>query len=378
MRKQTFILLLICLSCVHYTKYIPDPEKDIEKWVANFARQRSFSYRNSLQTQVVYTQTQGDCVIGRIEHNKGKWYAAGQAIDFEYYGLGDMQYSRSAGKWELTTRGEESDVLIQVTRVLEFDKFEYVGFEDGYLYNFKANIPFLAPGRWKEITGRLMISARNYLPEKIWTGLPDSSVYWKIELSDYNKKKNLKPPLQKWQSYVLSSDFDFTKAMKQRMELLEIDYKLDKTKDDIILTVPKQYNIDDIKELLQNRCLIAYGVVAEKGTARRVAYLGGEKKNPIYLGDILFDQKNIKKAKIKFDGASTPYIELSLNDKIVPEERIALEVDSIVVSVVSLDTKKKIDKINLYIEMSYYEMQVLMGGLLEHLPQVEVREVTEK
>jgi hypothetical protein len=229
-----FILFFICLGCVHYSKYIPQPEKDIEQWIGNFTKQRSFSYRNSLQTQTVYTQAQGDCIIERIEHNKGTWYAAGQTINFEYFGLGDMQYSRSEGKWGLSTRGEESDALTQITRVLEFDNFEYIGFEEGFLYNFKANIPFIAPDRWKEITGRLKISARNYLPEEIWTGLPDSSVYWKIELSDYNKKKILKPPISQWRSYLLNSDFEYVKPMKRRMELFEIDYRLKKVKEDII------------------------------------------------------------------------------------------------------------------------------------------------
>ena len=378
MRKQVLILLLICLGCVHYSKYIPDPEKDIEKWIANFEKQRSFSYRNSLQTQAVYTQAQGDCVIGRIEHNKGTWHAAGQTIDFEYFGLGDMQYSRSEGKWELSTRGEESDALTQITRVLEFDKFEYIGFEEGYLYNFKANIPFLAPGRWKEITGHLRMSARKYLPEEIWTGLPDSSVYWKIELCDYNNKKTLKPPISHWQSYLLNSDFEYTKPLKRRMELFDIDYRLKKAEENIILTVPKQYNIEDIREMLVNRRLIAYRVVEEKEAAQKVAYLNDQKTNPIYLSDSLFDQQNIKKAKIKFDGASAPYIEISLHDKIIPVGRIAIEVDGTIVSTMSLDTKKKIAKLNLYIEMSYYEMQVLIGGLLEYLPQIEVREVFEK
>lgn len=374
---MSFVFILICLSCIKYTKYTPDPEKDIEQWVANFTRQRSFSYRNELKTQSVYTQTQGDCILGRAEHNRGKWFAAGQAIDFEYYGMGDIQYSKSEGKWEVMTRGEESDALTQITRVLEFDKFEYTGFSEGYLYNFKANIPFIAPGRWKEITGRLKVSSRSYLPEEIWTGLPDSSVYWRIELFNYNKNKTIKPPLSQWQSYILSSDFKFIDAVKRRMKLSEIDFRVKKHEEDFILIVPKQYNKEDIRELLANRQLIAYQVVDDKINAKKVVYLKDQKSNPIYLGDSLFDQNNIKKAKIKFDGSSTPYIEISLSKKIEPYKRIAIEVDSTVVSTIGLDTKKNIGKLSLYIEMSYYEMQVFIGGMLEYLPQIEVRELTE-
>jgi hypothetical protein len=378
MRKMTLLALAIYLSCVHYTKYMPDPEKDIEQWVDNFTKQRSFAFCNALRTQGVYTESKGICIIDRIEHNQGSWYAGEQKVDFEYFGMGDIQYSRTPEKkWELSTRGEESNILTQITRVLEFDKFEYVGLEDGYLYNFKANIPFIAPGRWKEIIGRLRISTKHYLPVEIWTGLPDSSVYWKIELSGYNKEKAMKPPLVQWQRYVLKTGTENIATLKRRMDLYDLEYRLTKTKNDIILFVPEQYNIEDIMEILVNRHLIVYRAVSDKQAAQRVVYLNDQKTKPVYLGDSLFDENNIKKAKIKFDGSSTAYIELSLRTKIIAPERIAFELDSMIVGHVGLDTGKKIGKINMYVEMSYYEMQLLIGGLLEHLPQIEVREISE-
>lgn len=378
MQKNALFLIVICLSCVHYSKYVPDPEADIEEWVNNFTQQRSFSYHYELQTQAVYTAAQGECIIGRVEHNIGQWRSTDIVLDFEYYGMGDIQYSKSDNKWKLSARGEESDILTQIKRVLEFDKFEYIGFEQGYLYNFKANVPFLAPGRWKEITGWLKISQRDFLPEEIWTGLPDSSVYWKIQLGDFNKKKSIKPPVHEWHSYVLGLSTEYAKPVKQRIDLLDIDYRLKKTEEDIILTVPKQYNMEDITEMLNNRQLIAYRVVQDKGDAQKVAYLDGQKTVPIYLADRLFDQKNIKRARIKFDGASEPYIEISLCEKIISVEQIAFEIDTTVVSIMTLDTEKRIGKIKLYTNMSYYKMQILVGGLLDYLPGVEVREVFEE
>ena len=378
MQKNALFLIVVGLSCVHYSKYVPDPEADIEKWVNNFTQQRSFSYHYVLQTQAVYTEAQGECIVRRIEHNKGQWRSADIALDFEYYGMGDIQYSKADNEWELSTRGEESDILTQIERVLEFDKFEYIGIEQGYLYNFKANIPFLAPGRWKEITGWLKISQRNYLPEEIWTGLPDSSVYWKIQLADFNKKKSIKPPVHEWHSYALGLSIEYAEPVKRRIDLLDIDCRLAKTEDDIILVVPKQYNVEDIREILSSRRLTAYRVVKNKGVAQKVAYLNNQKAVPIYLADRLFDQENIKGAKIKFDGASEPYIEISLHEKIMSVQQIAFEIDSILVSTLTLDTEKKIGKINLYTDMPYYEMKILIGGLLEYLPPVEVREVFEE
>ncbi|MGB3478318.1 MAG: hypothetical protein WBB67_04070 [bacterium] len=378
MQKNALFLIVLCLSCIHYSKYVPEPEADIEKWVNNFAQQRSFSYHYELQTQAVYTTAQGECIIGRVEHNKGQWRSADIALDFEYCGMGDIQYGKADNEWELSTRGEESDILTQIERVLEFDKFEYIGIEQGYLYNFKANIPFLAPGRWKEITGWLKISQGNYLPEEIWTGLPDSSVYWKIELADFNKKKSIKPPVHEWHSYALGLSIEYAEPVKRRIDLLDIDCRLAKTEEEIILVVPKQYNVEDIREILSSRRLTAYRVVKNKGLAQKVAYLNNQKAVPIYLADRLFDRENIKGAKIKFDGASEPYIEISLHEKIMSVQQIAFEIDNILVSTLTLDTEEKIGKINLYTDMPYYEMQILIGGLLEYLPPVEVREVFEE
>ncbi len=373
MKKLYAIFLLLILHCVQYTKYTPDPEKDIEKWINNFTQQKSFSYHYKLQTHSVSTEARGDCVVGRGERIRGLWNYSDRTLTFEYIGLGDIEYSKIEGKWQESSRGEESDVLTQIERLLEFDKYEYIGSAREFVYYFKANIPFLAPGRWKEMIGVIKISARNYLPEIIWAGLPDSSLYWQINLYDYNKKKNIKPPVRDRRDYSLVFSGDHVKAIKKRLKLIGVDYSLKKKGENVILSMPKHYTLDDIRTMLGTKTLNVYRQVLNKEEATKVGYLRNDISMPMYLAERLLSQNDIKDAKIKFDVVSEPYLEILVRKKFVPPTDIAFEIDSIIYGTAALDTSKKIDRIRLYTDMHFYEMEVLRASLLQTLPVVDLK-----
>jgi len=374
------LLLFFLCNCVHYIQYVPDPEKDIEKWLKNFERQRSFSYRYKLQTKSVYAEAKGDCVVGRGEYIKGVWHYADSKLTFEYVGLGDVEYAKKNGKWERTTRGEQSDILAQIKRLLKFDKFEYIGSLDGYLYQFKANIPFLAPGQWKELTGFLRISTRNFLPELIWAGLPDSSVYWETKIYNYNKVTCIKPPVRNWNNYFVSVDStfnraNFLKALKRRLDIIDVDYQSKKSAEGIILTLPQEYSIEDIRAMLAPGMVNVYGLTINKQDATKVGYLKDDIKSPLFLTEKLLDQNDIKSAQVKFDALSRPYILISLNQKFNVPTEIVFEIDSIILGTATLDIPKKIDKIKFYIDMGYYELDILKAALVQPLPVISLKQI---
>ncbi len=376
------IWLLLCLAfllnCVKHIKYTPDPERDIEKWIQNFVQQRSFSYRYKLQTQSVYSTAKGDCIIGRGEHVRGIWNYEDSKLKFEYVGVNDIEYSKKNGKWYESPRGEESDVITQLRRILKFDKFEFIGSEKKFLYRFKANIPFLAPGRRKEMIGLIKISRGKFLPELIWTGLPDSSIYWEIELYNFNKKKSIKAPVRVWNKYVLIAAGDYLKAVKRRLKLIDINYRIKKSGDDIVLTMPKHHTIEDIKMLLSTGTLHVYGLTESKTHATKVGYLRNDSNMPLFLVDRVLDQNDIKDAKIKFDVVSKPFIEISLKKKYFLPSAVAFEVDGIILDTTILDTSEKIDRIRLYTDMQYYEMQILRASLLQSLPSIALKPIAEE
>ncbi len=365
--------MLMLLSCVAYVEYVPDPEKDVEIWVENLSRQRSFKYRYELRTQAVYTTAHGVSVIERGEHVQGSWFSPDSEVPFEYYGFGDIEYSREQGRWQSMSRGDESDILAQITRLLEFRTFEYLGLDDTYNYTFKANIPFLVPGRWKEMIGAMNISTRNYLPTVIWAGLPDSTVYWRIELFDYNRSKKIDPPVRTWSTYRINLGHDYMKTLKKRMELVDIAHRIDRKGQDILLSIQQYFTLDDVQDILRVRPVRVYGVTQDKQNAKRVAYLRGDETKPLYLTEVMCSEHDFKHADIKFDGASRPYLQIKLRDKYTLTSMVAFEVDSIIAGTAVLDTLKKIDTITMHSNMSFYELQLLKAYILQPLPEVELK-----
>ena len=365
--------VLVVLNCVTYVAYVPDPEKDIGIWVENLSRQRSFKYRYELKTKVVYTTAHGTCIIGRGEHVQGSWFSPDSEVRFEYYGFGDIEYSREKDTWNSMSRGDESDILAQVTRLLEFRTFEYRGLDDAYNYIFKANIPFLVPGRWKEMVGAMKVSTRDFLPSMIWAGLPDSTVYWRIELFEYNRSRKIDAPVNAWKTYRTDLGFEYTKTFKKRMEETDIVHRLERSGQDILLSMPQYFTTDDIRDILRVRRVRVYGVTEDKQNAKRVAYLHGDETKPLYLTEALLSERDFKRVDIKFDGASRPYLECKLRDKYNFPGMIAFEIDSVIVGAAVLDTLKKIDTITMLSDMSFYELQLLKAYILQPLPDMEIK-----
>jgi len=378
-RRLSFVILVLLITgCVEYVKYIPDPEKDVEKWIVNFSQQRSFSYHYRLKAASVFTEAKGDCIIGQGEHIKGRWFSSDSEMAFEYIGLRDIEYQKSDRKWVKSARGEESDIFSQIQRLFKFDKFYYMGGEEDYVYHFWANIPFLAPGRWKEMVGILKVSKKNYLPSVIWTGLPDSSVYLEVELYNYNKKKTVKSPVECWYDYLLVVSPDKKKEIARRLKLIGVKHRLKKKGDALLLSLPEYYTLDDVKSILSTRSLNVYTVVEQKEEAQRIGYLKDDRKNALYLGEKLFSQDDIKGVKIKFDGASKPYFEITLKTKSYFPEKVAFELDGIIQYTATLDINRKINKMRLYTDMSFYEMQNIRASFLQPLPLIGVKPSKEE
>ncbi len=368
---------LVLTCCTKYVKYIPDPEEDIDRWIANFRLQRSFSYEYEMRVMTVRVAAAGECIIGKGEKLTGKWRSDGEVRDFEYIGLGDIEYSRKHGTWEKASRGEQSDVFTQIERILSFGKFQYKGFEDGFWYGFKANVPFLAPNRRKEMIGMVKISSDNYLPEFIWAGLPDSSSYWTGRMFKYNRDKKIESPGKEYVEYLVvptrASQHNDFHALDVRLDMLDIDYRAKKTDGAILLSVPGHYKLEDVQTMLRPGGLTIYSVAGEGGMAKKTGYLRNNMREPVFLGDILLTELDIRDAEIKFDQRSTPYISLKLRDRRKVPQGIAFEIDSVLVATATLDTLETMDRIRLYPEMQYRDAEILRAQIVQPLGVYELR-----
>lgn len=369
-------LLVVFHGCVEYAKYVPDPVKDIDQWVKNFAQQKSFKYEYEMKTNAVKVSARGECVIGIGEQLSGKWESAGSVQEFSYIGLGDVEYSQRAGKWEVSVRGEESDVFTQITRLLSLGKFEYAVSDKEYTYQFKANVPFLAPDRRKEMIGHVRISARNYLPESIWAGLPDSTMYWTAHINSYNTQTIIRAPFTEYRGYTVlfeeAVESSTARAVRQRLDLCNIPYRAEGVAGGLMVRLPIQYQLEDAVKLLRPGGLAVYGVAPDSREAQRTAYVKDDMYSPVYLSGFLFDETAVRDVKVKFDKQSRPYIDLRLRQRREMPSAIAFEIDSVVVATAALDTLSRMDRIFVYPDMQYHDIEILRAYIKRPLGALRV------
>ncbi|UCF70279.1 MAG: hypothetical protein JSW49_08785 [candidate division WOR-3 bacterium] len=372
---SSIILLLVVLTgCVQYVKYVPDPEKDVYEWIANVSRQRSFSYEYETKMRSVSVKARGYCEVGMGERVSGSWLGAGETQDFEYIGLGHLEYTRGNGSWEKNSRGEQSDFLTQLSRILTTDRYEYQGFDHGYWYRFVANVPFLEPERRKEMIGLIKISDDDFLPSYVWAGLPDSSTFWSARVWGFNSRGRVKPPKKDRLDYLVTGALnnEGLRLLKKRLGILNIDYRIRRIKEGLHLSVPAHYGIGDIEALLRPGGMVLHAVATRAELACRVAYLGDDHNKPIFLSDSLMTEHDIRDVSVHFDQRSTPYLSLVLRKKRNLPSTMALLVDSILVATVTIDTLKRLNRIDLYPEMQYHEMEILRAYILQPLDTLRI------
>jgi len=370
------ISVVFLSSCAKRITYVPDPIKDVDQWIKNFALQRSFRYEYEMRTNFVTVSAKGECVIGIGEQLSGQWESEGSIKEFKYIGLGDVEYVGKGGKWEVSARGEESDVFTQITRLLSLGKFEHVVNDRDYSYQFKANIPFLAPDRRKEMIGHVRISPGNYLPEFIWAGLPDSSMYLTAHISGYNVLRSISAPVTDYRDYSVlfdvATEHTSTRAVKQRLDLCNIPYRAEPAGRGLLMKLPIQYQLEDAVKLLRPGGLAVYGVVPDGKEARRTAYIKDNMYLPVFLSELLFDESAVRDAEVRFDEQSRPHIELRLHKRLDMPLAVAFEVDNIVIATATLDTLNKMDRILLYPDMQYHEIEILRAYIKRPLGALRI------
>ncbi len=306
-----------------------------------------------------------------------------KGIEFEYVGIQNLEWSKKGNKWEKSSRGEESNLFLQIKRTLEFGRFEYKGGDKYYHYFFKPNVPFLAPERWKEMVGYMDISKQNLLPRIIWAGLPDSSVFWRVEITNFNQNFSIAPPETKVKEYEVLFDTtikinSMIDMLKRRLNLINAKYKIGKKGKSITLKIPSYYRLEDIKEMLRPGELIVYGVTEDKLEAERALYLQSEPQKPVYITGQIFDSKDVKDCALKFDNMNRPFLVIFLKKDITFPEIIAFEIDSVIYGITRLDFPQTLSKITIYADTTYFQMNLLKGYTGQMLPSIEIKPITKE
>lgn len=375
--RSVVFLAVMLFSCVPYLKYTPDPKKDIGMWVKNFERQKSFVYEYRMKTRTTNVTGQGVCVIGWGEHIKGRWQSSANGFDFEYFGINDLEYSRKEGTWVESARGEESNVFVQIQRMLNFDKFELLDKEPDYHYRFKANVPFLAPDKWKEMIGTMRVSPKNFLPEFVWAGLPDSSVFWQVRIRDYNRTGYIEEPDAKWHDFRIAADpaadiDQLAASMRKRLSLVGVPFRLKIVDRTLVLAMPSGFKTSDIGDLCAPGHTAIRWLTSDRTKAVKIGYLMDDLKQPLLLTGEVIEAREIKDCRLQIDRISRPFLQLALKKKLDRPGDLCLEVDSLIIAQITIDKGQSLNTIRIDINMGYYQMNIIRAAIIQPLPPLSI------
>lgn len=369
--------------CTPYCDYTPDPVKDIDQWVAGFEHQKSFHYRYEMKTAFTGVKSSGECLTGWAEHNRGEWRFGDSTVAFEHYGMGDREYRREGRTWIRSARGDESDFFSQIRRVFSFDTYEYIGDSAGYLYRFKANAPFLAPDRWKEMIGWLKISKKTYLPEFVWAGLPDSSVWLQATFGGYGRAYKIEPPIRETNQFTIAGDTGaatrhLADAIARRLRLMDIPAQVRWAGGTITAVVPGHCSIGTLRDALANPPIAVHGVTENKDEAVRTIARNDDPGGPLYLSSLIATPATIKDARVGFDPCSRLVITLVLREKKVLPKRVCLDDGERIIGFGAIDKAGKTDTIIVYADIGFRDLVRYCAMIRQALPALMITTTTTK
>jgi len=345
--RRLLILLTLLAGCLPTRTTIkPDYERIVRESVANLSRQRSFAYTCRFRTATTEAEFHGHCLVGRAEHVRGLWKYPRDTVATEIVALRSIQYEKKDGDWELHNRGEESNILVQIERTLKRDRFEFLEISAGcYIYSFKPNLVFLDPMMKKEIRAIIGISRQNHLPSHIHAMSTDSSLFWDVEIRQYNKALVIDPPRPDKKKYrLMTLALEDELRIGQRLLLVKIDHALTKGPNGFNVEVPLAID----KPLLAD--LLAPGEFAiYDGTG-----LSKETKVSPALDKKIAGGETVRKVTIEFDKRGQAHLKLAFNVKHSFTTLVALVLDRKILAVKDfVDRPGNVDKLDILIEMDY-------------------------
>jgi hypothetical protein len=313
------LTVLLATGCIpRLTKPALKPEEIPAFAFTNLKRQRSFAfdYRLEIESPVAVKQhATGIYILPDQEEIQGRWiYKDGSELSFYLIGSGDKEYEKTDQGWDIHSRGEETDLLVQVERARALGKFKLVKEKPDYEFEFAPNVPFLDPTFTKKIKGSLVIN-RNYLPKRIAARDEKGTAAWQVEFKDYNRPGRVNLPLVKQQRVLLASADPkaVLDLLKQRFLTCEVAAKISAAGGTIEVVLAEQAS----NQLLTD--LIAPGVltVAPVRWLDTPADSGGQttvyQDRPVAVENAVLANRDVTGARVTFDPLGRPVLEILLN-----------------------------------------------------------------
>ncbi len=356
--KKLFWLLPLITAC-HPLRPVtrPDFNKIVYEGIGKLSYQKSFSYECRLRTPQVEAEFNGECLVGQAESVRSIWRYPAETLATEIIALYNTQYEKKDGNWEPHSRGEESNILVQIERVLKRDQFEFLRSEaDRYLYNFKPNLPHLDPLMKKQFISILAIDHRTYLPTYIYAISTDSSVSWQVKLDKFNHPFTINQPVPNTKKYLLLTDsLKDEIRIKTRLSLMQIIHTLNHTARGLVLDVPEVISKSLLLEILAPGQAGVYTI--DESLKDAAGQVVPDKK--------ILSSDDIKNVSVKFNDYSEPYIQLTLYKKHKIPGPVVLVIDKkIYARKDNIDRSKNLDRLNFPIKMEYLQALIISAQIL--------------
>lgn len=198
----------------------------VEIGLERFRNQKSFRFEWEFRRPGVKGEFKGRFEYPDRIGMKGAWHFGKMEEKGEWFARGDEQFEwdREKKEWMVLPRGEETDPLRQMFRILSesqkssfLRKGDYKG-KSFNLYGFDPNAPFLDPSMEAELKGEIWMDPKTHLPLRVTVSSPSKEISWDFLLSDYNEAFILEIPSIRYQLILQG-------PMKEVKDILEMRMK---------------------------------------------------------------------------------------------------------------------------------------------------------
>ena len=283
----------------------------------------------------------GSWQFGKHEE-KGEWIASGDE---------QFEWDQEMKEWKVLPRGEETDPLRQMFRILHFPKFEFLR-EDRYkgkrflVYSFDPNAPFLDPSMEKELKGEIWTDPKTHLPYRVRIselGVRDSEIHWELLLSKFNKPVKIKTPAFQYRLNLKGPMKGVRKVLLKRMEgesfedvafrverdRMRVGFRTSGNPERLLehLIAPgnlriylAQFPSEPVSKLVEAGYKPAPTPLLpdyqEKyGEDALLVFEGEDVTKPLIIQKLLVTEGEVSEARVGFDAMSRPVLQLTLTKK---------------------------------------------------------------
>lgn len=310
---------LAFLSCApHLVKPTLKPEEIPGFAFKNLKRQRSFAFEYRLEQKepiAVSQSAAGIYILPDQEEVQGRWtYGDGSSLAFHLVGLGDREYEKTDQGWEANSRGEETDLLVQVERALALGKLNPTSEKPDWEFEFKPNVPFLDPTFSKKIVGRLVVN-KNYLPKRIAAWDENRTVFWQVDFKDYNQPERVNLPFVKQMRVLVATggSREAVERIKQRFLTFGLEAKVSLQGSTVELTLAENIKEEQLQRLLaRGEFQIARVRWLEFQPAAETTGTTFDGR-PVAVESPELSNLDLSGARVSYDPLGRPVVELILN-----------------------------------------------------------------